>query len=67
LPKGSIVEIERTNEITTKLVARVRYSKDTDLVLVIAPVDVGLFNVITAYLNNKNDKHNTLRLDRISA
>lgn len=67
LPAGSIVEIEREGNRTTKLVVRVSSTPVYDLVLVLAPKAPGLFFVKTAWLNKKTDKHATLRLDRLSA
>jgi hypothetical protein len=64
---GMIVEIERENNKTTKLVVRLAHDKKNDLVLVLVPRAAGLFFVITAWLNRKDDNHATLRLDRLSA
>jgi hypothetical protein len=53
----------------TKLVVRVKYDQTNDLVLVLVPgnklMSRTLF-VTTAWLNNKNDIHSTLKKERIN-
>lgn len=70
---GSVVEIERDTYLnkTVKIIVRIKYSNNYDLVLVLVPkrdyyVDGSLF-VKTCWLNHKTDNHSTLNLSRLSA
>lgn len=54
-----VVEIEvDTHRRVVKVVARVPYDQTNDLVVVLVPQDS---NVKTVWLNNRSDKHKTLR------
>jgi hypothetical protein len=60
------VEVELLDGAVIKLVYRVRYSADLDLVLAVSPKSNTLF-VRTVWLQSKNDTHATLDLSRYDA
>lgn len=66
---NSVVEIEcsrMTNRIT-KYVVRVSHCVNYDKVLVLVPSrQYNQYKVLTVWLNHKNDKHNTLNLNRLA-
>jgi hypothetical protein len=65
IPAGSIVEIEREQNRTTKLVVRTKYNASYDRVSVLVPMSEGLFRVVTTWLNHVRDTHNTLNKERL--
>ena len=58
---SQIIEVERCNGETTKLVVRIPYSATDDLVFVLRNLDDGAATVITLWKNAINDKHTTLK------
>ena len=66
--KGSIVETyEDSNNMVRKIVVRVRYDNEMDMVLVLAPAgEPKKAKVITVWLNHVNDNHKTLKLKSIN-
>lgn len=56
---AEIIEAEIEGQLVLKLVYRVSYNKDLDLVLAVIPVD-DKFLVKTVWLNRRTDKHKTL-------
>lgn len=64
IKEEEIVEMEVFNGKVIKLVARFNYNSFKDLVLVFIPEEINAI-VKTLWLNDKNDNHETLDLNRI--
>ena len=63
LNSPSVVEIERNaRNVTRKVVVRLSSGGEWDNVLVLVPVSVGLFKVITCWQNHCEDNHATLKI-----
>lgn len=62
---GAVVEIERENNKTVKLVTRIGYNTDWDLVMVLVPREPGLFWVKSVWLNQVTDNHASLNQERL--
>lgn len=58
-----IVELEQTNGVNTKYVLRFMYSDSLDIVIVIRPSGNN-YAIVTAWLNEATDYHNTLNESR---
>lgn len=63
--KGSVVEAESENGRPTKLVIRLNYNVSQDIIYVVVPRGLN-YRVITVWLNNKEDTHQTLNYARLS-
>lgn len=66
VPRGTIVELESTGRLVSKVVARIPGSL-RDTVYVLTPKGKGHWLVITCWTNCKNDTHRTLNRERLSA
>ena len=64
ISRGTVIEVYETDYKPTKVVVRVSYCSENDIVLVLVPdcLKTRYLRCVTVWLNNKEDNHATLRL-----